>query len=196
MQHPKIENDINLKNWNTRLYDDSYFDEWQKKLAGISHKYFLLPISTRNHEKKEKAEARRFLLASALGEIRRNLVSPWRNEPREKHIVDAAAVPLGPLPYPSCRITRRTLTGETNRLRTCCTRRYEKGPENPHPDANSHSVFSTGSREIGLQLMLTLSFWIRYFSRVHFHSLEFVFKRWIHFWEEWRTSTWGWCNAR
>ena len=36
------------------------------------------------------------------------------------------AVPAGPLSYPSCRITRHTLTGETNRLRTCCTCPYEK----------------------------------------------------------------------
>ena len=113
--------------------------------ANISRVFssFDLPILTHNREKKEEARsmARRFLLASALGEIRRNLVSPWRNEPREKHIVDAAAVPLGPLPYPSCRITRRTLTGETNRLRTCCTRRYEKGPVNPHPPMQTPTAY-------------------------------------------------------
>lgn len=112
-----------------------------------------LDASPRHTRKKS---ARRFLLVSALGEIRRNFVSPWRNEPREKHIVDAARtllVPAGPLSYPSCRITRHTLTSETNRLRTCCTCPYEKERDQwiLIPAQIPTAIF--GLREIGSQLM-------------------------------------------
>lgn len=48
----------------------------QRYDTSISRVFFPSRVTSTHRREKEKVEARRFLLASALGEIRRNLVSP------------------------------------------------------------------------------------------------------------------------
>lgn len=118
-----IEFQVLRKTKNCRAIETNYFPE-RTATRIKTRRTSVSSGPSKEVDQQRWKEPRRLLLLLRREKFKETKFSPRRSEPRaakqqRKGCASYLDIPMGPLPYPSCRISRRRLAGNINRLRTC-----------------------------------------------------------------------------